>query len=33
MENIVIVEGVRTPFCKMGTAFNEMSAQELGRAG
>ncbi|MDP2654637.1 MAG: thiolase family protein [Candidatus Omnitrophota bacterium] len=30
MERIAIVNGVRTPFCKMGTAFNFMSAQELG---
>lgn len=29
-EKIVIVEGVRTPFCKMGTQFNDLSAQELG---
>jgi len=28
---IAIVEGLRTPFCKMGTNFNEISAQELGR--
>ena len=31
MERIAIVDGVRTPFCKMGTIFNSMSAQELGR--
>ncbi len=31
MERIAIVDGVRTPFCKMGTTFNSMSAQELGR--
>jgi len=31
MEKIVIVDGIRTPFCKMGTAFNHLSAQELGR--
>lgn len=31
MERVAIVEGVRTPFCKMGTVFNSMSAQELGR--
>jgi len=29
-EKIVIVEGARTPFCKMGTKFNDLSAQELG---
>lgn len=31
MERIAIVEGIRTPFCKMGTNFNNLSAQELGR--
>ncbi|MEI6437300.1 MAG: thiolase family protein [Candidatus Omnitrophota bacterium] len=31
MERIAIIDGVRTPFCKMGTDFNFMSAQELGR--
>ncbi len=31
MERIAIVDGIRTPFCKMGTTFNSMSAQELGR--
>jgi len=31
MDRIAIVEGVRTPFCKMGTYFNELRAQELGR--
>jgi len=31
MERIAIVDGVRTPFCKMGTTFNSMNAQELGR--
>ncbi len=31
MERIAIVNGIRTPFCKMGTAFNYLSAQELGR--
>ena len=31
MERIAIVDGIRTPFCKMGTIFNSMSAQELGR--
>lgn len=31
MERIAIVDGVRTPFTKMGTAFNYLSAQELGR--
>jgi acetyl-CoA acetyltransferase family protein len=30
MERIAIVDGIRTPFCKMGTAFNDLSAQELG---
>ncbi|MBI3602729.1 MAG: thiolase family protein [Candidatus Omnitrophica bacterium] len=31
MERIAIVDGIRTPFCKMGTSFNDLSAQELGR--
>ncbi len=31
MERIAIVDGIRTPFCKVGTAFNDLSAQELGR--
>ena len=31
MERIAIVNGIRTPFCKMGTAFNDLSAQELAR--
>ena len=31
MERIAIVEGIRTPFCKMGTTFNNLSAVELGR--
>lgn len=31
MERIAIVNGIRTPFCKMGSAFNNLSAQELGR--
>jgi acetyl-CoA acetyltransferase family protein len=31
MERIAIVEGIRTPFCKMGTAFNNLSAVDLGR--
>ncbi len=31
MERIAIIDGVRTPFCKMGTAFNNLSPQELGR--
>lgn len=29
MERIAIVAGLRTPFCKMGSAFKDMSAQEL----
>jgi acetyl-CoA acetyltransferase family protein len=32
MERIAIIDGIRTPFCKMGTAFNYMSAQQLGTA-
>lgn len=31
MSRIAIVDGLRTPFCKMGTEFNDMSAQELAR--
>ncbi len=31
MERIAIVDGIRTPFCKMGTAFNNLSAVDLGR--
>ncbi len=31
MERIAIIDGIRTPFCKMGTNFNDLSAQELGR--
>ncbi|OGX34787.1 MAG: acetyl-CoA acyltransferase, partial [Omnitrophica WOR_2 bacterium RIFCSPHIGHO2_02_FULL_52_10] len=31
MSRIAVIEGVRTPFCKMGTEFNALSAQELGR--
>ncbi len=29
MDRIAIVNGIRTPFCKMGTVFNDMSAQDL----
>jgi len=31
MERIAIIDGVRTPFSKMGSVFNQISAQELGR--
>jgi acetyl-CoA acetyltransferase family protein len=31
MERIAIVDGVRTPFTKMGTNFNNLSAVDLGR--
>ncbi|MFA5060333.1 MAG: thiolase family protein [Candidatus Omnitrophota bacterium] len=31
MERIAIVEGIRTPFCKISTLFDRVSAQELGR--
>lgn len=31
MERIAVIDGIRTPFCKMGTSFNNLSAQELGR--
>src|SRR5213075_1952447 len=30
-ERLVIVDGVRTPFCKMGTDLARLSADELGR--
>ena len=30
-ERLVIVDGVRTPFCKMGTELAALSADELGR--
>ena len=28
---LVIIDGVRTPFCKMGTDFARLGADELGR--
>ncbi|KAA3614613.1 MAG: thiolase family protein [Calditrichaeota bacterium] len=31
MRDVVIVEGLRTPYIKAGTLFNDLSAQELGR--
>ena len=31
MDRIAIVNGIRTPFSKMGANFNYLSAQELGR--
>ncbi len=31
MKRIAIVDGIRTPFCKMGTSFNYLSAVDLGR--
>lgn len=31
MNNLVIIDGVRTPFCKAGTALKDVSAVELGR--
>src|SRR5580658_10683701 len=30
-DRIVIVDGVRTPFCKMGTELASLGADELGR--
>src|SRR2546426_24677 len=30
-QRLVIVDGVRTPFCKMGTELAQMGADELGR--
>ena len=32
MERVAVVSGVRTPFVKAGTAFNNVSMQELGAA-
>lgn len=31
MREVVVVDGIRTPFTKAGTLFNEITAQELGR--
>jgi len=31
MERVAIIDGIRTPFSKMGANFNNLSAQELGR--
>ncbi len=31
MRDVVIVDGIRTPFCKVGTALRHVPAQELGR--
>lgn len=30
MTRVAIIDGIRTPFCKMGTDFNSVDAQELG---
>jgi len=30
-QKLVVVDGVRTPFCKMGTSFLEVGSDELGR--
>ncbi len=32
MQRIAIIEGFRTPFCKMGSAFKDVPAQDLARA-
>ncbi len=32
MQRIAIIEGFRTPFCKMGAAFKDVPAQDLARA-
>ncbi|MCB0834897.1 MAG: acetyl-CoA C-acyltransferase, partial [Bacteroidetes bacterium] len=32
MKNVVVVDGVRTPFIKAGTLFNKLSAVDLGKA-
>src|SRR3989344_2047575 len=31
MKRTAIIDGIRTPFCKANTLFNDLSAQELGR--
>src|SRR3989338_8825424 len=31
MERIAVINGIRTPFCKMGTDLKDLDAQELGR--
>ncbi len=31
MRDVVIVDGLRTPYVKAGTLFNDLSAQEMGR--
>ena len=31
MNRVAIIDGIRTPFCKMGTEFKNLDAQELGR--
>ena len=31
MERIAIIDGIRTPFCKMGTSFNNISAHQLAQ--
>lgn len=31
MNRIALIDGIRTPFCKMSTLLNDVSAQELGR--
>jgi acetyl-CoA acetyltransferase family protein len=31
MKEVVVVDGIRTPYIKAGTLFNEITAQELGR--
>ncbi len=29
--NVVVIDGCRTPFCRSGTAFNDLTAYDLGR--
>ncbi|MBI3617899.1 MAG: thiolase family protein [Candidatus Omnitrophica bacterium] len=31
MHRIAIIDGIRTPFCRMGTEFKDIDARELGR--
>jgi acetyl-CoA acetyltransferase family protein len=31
MSRVALIDGIRTPFCKMGTSFKDMSAWSLGR--
>ena len=28
---VVVIDGCRTPFCRSGTAFNDLTTYDLGR--